>query len=70
MLLVEEQGYGEVPNLLFGVFVGRDQVDSFEMAEIDIPAKDVYVQQLRRMVRVAPGTGADPNTLQTYFFLW
>lgn len=38
VLLVEEKGHGEVANLLFGVFVRRDEVDSFEMAEVHVPA--------------------------------
>jgi hypothetical protein len=43
MLLVKEESHGEVTNLLFGVFAGRDKVDGFEVAEIDVPTKDVYV---------------------------
>lgn len=46
MLFVEEEGHGEIPNLLLGVLVRRYEVDSFEMAEIDVPAEDVYVQKL------------------------
>lgn len=46
MLFVEEEGHGEVSNLLLGVLVRRNEVDSFEMTEIDVPAEDVYVQEL------------------------
>ena len=44
VLFVEEQGHRQIPNLLFGVLVGRDEIDSFEMAKIDVPAEDVDIQ--------------------------
>lgn len=74
MLLVEEQGHSKVSNLLFGVLVRRYEVDSFEVSESDVPAKDIYVQELWSYVsgfgplpsRLFPA----PRTLQTYFFLW
>jgi hypothetical protein len=43
MLLVEEQGHGEVPDLLLGVLVRRDEIDCLEMAEVDVPTEDIYV---------------------------
>lgn len=46
VLFVEEQGHGKVSNLLLGVFVRRDEVDGFEMSESDVPAEDVYIQEL------------------------
>ena len=44
MLLMKEQGHSQVSNLLLGIFVGRDEVDGLEMAEIDVPAENIYVQ--------------------------
>lgn len=52
VLLVEEQGHGEVANLLLRIFVGRYKVDSLEVAEVDVPSKDVYVQKLPENVLV------------------
>ena len=46
MLLVQKKGHGKVAYLLFGVVLRRDKIDSFQMAEIDIPAEYVYVQKL------------------------
>jgi hypothetical protein len=46
VLLVQEQGDGEVSNLLLRVLGGRDEVDRFEMSEIDVPPENVDVQQL------------------------
>jgi hypothetical protein len=45
MLLVEEQGDGEVTDLLFRVLRCRDQIDSFEVSKIDVIALNVYVEQ-------------------------
>lgn len=44
VFFVEEQGDSQIANLLFGVLVGGDKVDGFEMPEINVPAKNVYVQ--------------------------
>lgn len=46
VLFMQEEGHGEISNLLLGVLVRGDEVDSFEMTEADIPAEDVYVQEL------------------------
>lgn len=46
VLFVEEQGHGKVSDLLLGVFIRGYEVDGFEMAEIDVPSEDVYVQEL------------------------
>lgn len=46
MLLVEEQGNGQISNLLFGIVLGRDQVDGLEVTEIHIVTLDIDVQQL------------------------
>lgn len=65
MLLVQEEGHGQVANLLLGVLVGGDEVDRFEMSKVDIPAENVDVQKLwstvskrvaivHRLVPVAP----------------
>lgn len=43
MLFVKEKSNGQVANLLLRVLVRRDEIDSFEMAEVDVPAEDVYV---------------------------
>lgn len=48
MLFVEEEGHGEVADLLLGVFGRGDQVDGLEVAKVDIPAKDVDVEQLEK----------------------
>lgn len=47
MLFVQEEGHGEVTDLLLGVFVGRNEVYGLQMAKVDIPPEDVYVQELR-----------------------
>ena len=46
MLFMQKQRHSQVPNLLLGVLIRRDQIDRLEMAEIDIPAQDVDIQQL------------------------
>jgi hypothetical protein len=46
VLLVQEESDGEVSNLLLRVFGGRDKVHCLKMSETDIPAEDVYVQEL------------------------
>ena len=46
MLFVEEKGDGEVSDLLFRVLGCRDEIDGFEVSEVDVPAKYVYVQEL------------------------
>lgn len=43
VFLVEEEGDGEVSNLFFRVFGRRDEVDGFEVSEIDVPSENVYV---------------------------
>lgn len=50
MLLVEEQGDSEVADLFFRVFRCGDQVDSFEVAKIDVIALDVYVEQFANIL--------------------
>src|ERR1700743_2833429 len=50
MLLVEEQGDCEVADLLFRVFRRGDQIDSFELAEIDVVALNVYVEQFSNIL--------------------
>ena len=46
MLLMEEKRDGQVPDLLFRVLGGRDEVDGLQVTKIDIVALDVDVQQL------------------------
>ncbi len=46
MLFVKEKCHSKVPNLFLGVFVRGNKVDSFEMPEINIPTKDIYVKKL------------------------
>ena len=46
MLLVKKQGHGQVADLLFRILIGGNQVDGLEMSEVDVPAEDVYIQQL------------------------
>lgn len=43
MLFVKEEGHGKVAYLLFRVLLRRYQIDSFEMAKIDVPPKYVYI---------------------------
>ena len=50
VFLVQEESDGEISNLLFRVFCGRNEVDRFEMAEVDIPAEYVNVEKLRGSV--------------------
>jgi len=67
---VEEQRHGQVTNLLLGVFVCRYEVDSFEVAKIDVPAQDVDVEKLREEISTDRERGCrQRRTLQTYFFL-
>lgn len=46
VLLVQEEGHGQVADLLFGVLVGGDEVDGFEVAKVDIPTENINVQEL------------------------
>jgi hypothetical protein len=46
VLFVKEESHGKVSNLLFGVLISGDEVDSLEVSEVDIPPEDVYIQQL------------------------
>lgn len=45
MLLVQEQGHGQVPDLFLGVFVRRDEIDGLEVAEVDVVALNVDIEQ-------------------------
>lgn len=71
VLLVQEQGHGEVANLLFRVFVRRDEVDRLEVAEVDVPSEDVDVEELRQASAqcLCPTLPTKVHTLHTYFFL-
>lgn len=46
VLFMEEQRHCEIADLLLRVFGGRDEVDRFQVAKVDIPPKDVDVQEL------------------------
>jgi hypothetical protein len=46
VLFVEEQRHGQVTDLLFGVLVRRYEVDSFEVAKVDVPSQNINVQEL------------------------
>lgn len=46
VLFVEEERDSQVTNLFFRVLCCRDEVDSFEVAKIDIPPKDVDIKKL------------------------
>jgi hypothetical protein len=46
VLFVKKEGHGKVTDLFFRVFVCRDKIDGFEMSEIDVPAKNVYIEKL------------------------
>jgi len=46
MLLVEEESYGEITDLLFGVLVRGNEIDRLEVTEVDVPTEDVYIQEL------------------------
>lgn len=71
VFLVQEQGHGEVSDLLLRVLGSRDELDGFEVAKVDVPPEDIDVQEL--VVGVSWGPTAKPQratrTLQTYFFL-
>ena len=73
MLFVKKEGNSKISYLLFGILSRGDEVDRFEMPEIDIPAKNVDVEKLS-----TPRQSSRPRlcgnyqgyiTLQTYFFL-
>lgn len=44
VLLVQEEGHGQVTNLLLRVLVRRDEVDRLEVAEVDVPSENVNVE--------------------------
>jgi hypothetical protein len=46
VLFVEEEGDGEVSNLLLRVLCPGDEVDGLEMAKVDIPSENVDVEKL------------------------
>ena len=54
MLFVEEESNSKIAYLFFGIFSRRDEVDSFEVPKVDIPAKNVDVKELPRTSVVAP----------------
>ena len=43
---MQEKGHCQVAYLLFRVLFRRYEIDGFQVAEIDIPAKYIYVQKL------------------------
>jgi hypothetical protein len=56
--------------LFFRVLVGRDEVDGFEVAKVDVPAKNVYVQKLsERLVGSSGVKGSAAADLADVFFL-
>ena len=67
MLFVQEQGDCQVSDLFFRVFVGRDEVDCFQVPKVHGVSQDVDVQQLRDSSALLDMTKIP--TLQTYFFL-
>src|SRR4051812_4660864 len=70
VLFVQEERHGEVPYLLLRVFVGGDEVDGFQVSEIDVPAQNVDVQELKPLVSNGfddPRARMCIPTLQTYF---
>jgi hypothetical protein len=60
MLLVEEEGDGQVADLLFRVFGGGDQVYGLQVPEIDIESVDVDVQQLSLLDQAGNPQGIIP----------
>jgi hypothetical protein len=61
MLLVEEEGDGQVADLLFRVFGGGDQVYGLQVPEIDIESVDVDVQQLSLLDQAGNPQGIIPR---------
>jgi hypothetical protein len=49
VLLVQEEGNGEVSDLLLRVFRGRDKIYCLKMSEAHIPTEYVYVEELWRL---------------------
>ena len=48
VLLVKKQRHGQITDLLFGVLVGRDEVDGLEVPKVDVPPEDVDIKELSR----------------------
>ena len=69
MLFVQKECHREITNLLFRIFGGRDEVDGLEVAKVDVPAEDVYVQKLAKASARLVERSTIRITLQTYFFL-
>lgn len=46
MVFVEEKRHGEIPDLLFRVFVGRYEADGLEVAKVDVPSQNIDIKQL------------------------
>lgn len=46
VFFVEKECYSEIAYLFFGVFCGGNEVDGFEVAKVDVPAKDVDIKKL------------------------
>jgi hypothetical protein len=44
VLFMQHEGHGKIANLFFRVLGSRDEVDSFQMAEIDVPSQDVNIE--------------------------
>jgi hypothetical protein len=62
VFLVQEQRHGKVANLFFGVLGCRDEVDGFEMPKVDVPAQDVYVEELMQSQSEIPALSASSRT--------
>lgn len=58
MFLMQEQRNSQITNLLFRVLCSRDEIDSLEMAKVDVPAQDVDIQQLAHIFLLVVATQA------------
>jgi hypothetical protein len=65
MLFVEEESNSKIAYLFFGIFSGGDEIDSFEMPEVDTPAENVDVKELPSTSAVAPLAFAEINVAIT-----
>jgi hypothetical protein len=53
VLFVQEEGDGQVSNLLFRVLCAGNEINGLEMTEIDVPAENIYVEKLGGVSKIA-----------------
>jgi len=64
-----KKSHSKISDLLFGVFIRGDEVNSFEVSKIDVPTQDINVQELRSYQQPLQARLEVPNYLADIFLL-